>query len=238
MGNNLIGLKVFKEKRGSVVMKKKIAIGASCYTGEYLIPKMLPNWQRVSNNSELKVEIGDSESIFEQVLSGDLEVGLIGACFEHDDLETREFLLNDELILIAPPNHHLAQKTRVLPEDLKGQNFIIREPGSATRMWMRESFAKYGISFDDLNIIAEFDTHRAILSAVESGVGLACLPKLIAKELLDQKKIKRIDVDGLSPITGSICTIWNRQYLSSEGEELLSFLDSEKRKIKELVEAA
>lgn len=219
-------------------MKKKMLLGASSYAGEYLIPMMLPDWQKAGNSSELKVEIGDSESIFEQVLSGDIEVGLIGVCFEHDDLETQEFILNDELILICPKDHPMVGKKQCRPADLKGQNFIVREPGSATRMWMRESLSRQGVSFDDLNLVAELDTHRAVISAVQAGVGLACVPKLAAKEAINQNKVKELNVQGISPITGSMCTIWNKQFLTSSGEELLSFLDSEKNKMNDLMEAA
>lgn len=203
-----------------------------------MIPMMLPDWQKASSNSELKVEIGDSESIFEQVLSGDLEVGLIGVCFEHDDLETQEFIMNDELVLICPSDHPLASQGEISAEALKGQNFCVREPGSATRMWMRESLARQGISFDDLNLVCELDTHKAIVSSVQAGVGLACVPKLVAREAAVQSKVKEIAVQGLSPINGSMCTIWNKQFLTSDGEELLSFLDSEKNKISDLMEAA
>lgn len=219
-------------------MKKKLSLGASSYAGEYLIPMMLPDWQKSGNNSELKVEIGDSESIFEQVLSGDLEVGLIGVCFEHEDLETREFILNDELVLICPPDHPLADKKRITAQNLKGQNFCVREPGSATRMWMRESLAKQGVSFDDLNLVCELDTHKAVISAVQAGVGLACVPKLVAKEAAWQNKVKVINVEGLSPINGSMCTIWNKGLLTQDGEELLSFLNAEKAKISDIMDAA
>lgn len=218
-------------------MKKKIQLGTSNYAGEYLVPMMLSDWHR-DGNSELKVEISDSERIFEQVLSGDLEVGLIGICFEHDDLETKEFLINDELILAIPNKHPLAEKETLQTDDLKGQNFIIREPGSATRMWMRESLARVGLMLDDFNIVAEFDAHRAILSAVESNAGLAFLPKYIASNSLKQGKIRTASIENLSPITGSLCIIHNRRFLSPDGEELLAFLEQERNKIQECVRAA
>ncbi len=95
-------------------MKRKITMGASCYAGDYLLPIMLPDWNQTDSEVELKVEIADSENIFQQVLNGDLEVGLIGVCYEHDDVETKEFISNDELILVAPISHPLADKEEVL----------------------------------------------------------------------------------------------------------------------------
>jgi DNA-binding transcriptional LysR family regulator len=218
-------------------VKKKISIGASSYAGDYLLPRMLPDWSQADADSELKVEIADSENIFQQVLNGDLEVGLIGVCFEHDDVDTKEFITNDELVLIAPSNHPLAQKDEISVNDLRGQNFLIREPGSATRMWCRESLAKEGLSLDELNIVAELDTHMAIITGVGAGSGIALVPKMAAKEAIELGRIKELWIKELSPIKGSICTIYNKDYLSEDGRKVLSFLDMEKPKIEQMIAA-
>lgn len=216
-------------------MKRKIHIGASCYAGEKIIPLMVPDWDRTDSQSELKVEISDSETIFENVINGDLEVGLIGASLEHEEVETQEFLTNDELILIAPKEHPFNSKKEISINELNGQNFIIREPGSATRMWLRENLSNHGLSLDDLNIVAEMSCHTSILTAVEAGSGVAFIPKGSVKESLSLGRINEIRIKEMSPITGSICLINNREHLTEDGKKVLSFFEKEKNKVTELL---
>jgi DNA-binding transcriptional LysR family regulator len=214
-----------------VIMKKSINVGASSYTGNYLMPTILADWEKVSPDTELKLEITDTEEVFEQVESGVLQLGLVGACLESDNVEAEEFLQNDELILIAPPSHPLAQKKEISVEELRGQDFILREPGSATRMWYRENLNRYCITFDDLNVVAEMAGHPSVIKAVEAGSGLSMVPKKAALDSLELGRVKEVKVTELSPMTGSLYMLHPRgDSLTPESRQFLDFLEAERPK--------
>lgn len=211
--------------------RRIINMGASSYAGDYILPMVLADWERQEPDTELKVEIADSEEIFDQVQNGEIELGVIGSCLESDLVETREFIDNDQLILIAPANHPFTAQKEISIQDLRGQNFILREPGSGTRMWYREQLNRFGISFDDLNVCAELGSHRAIITAVESGCGLALVPKRAAAECLELGHVSEVRVRELAPMTGSLYMIFPKgDSLSSDINEFINFLQLERPK--------
>ncbi|HEY3375131.1 MAG TPA: LysR substrate-binding domain-containing protein [Candidatus Aquicultor sp.] len=214
-------------------MKNIVNVGASSYTGEFLLPQLIADWERQNPDIELKVGISDSSQVFEQVLNGDLHAGVIGMSFENDSVTAETFLNKfDELILICPPQHPLANKGQVALEDLRGQDFIIREAGSATRMWYREFLATHGITFENLNIVAELDTNPAIIKAVESGSGLSFVLRKSASDALELGRIKELKIKDISPLMGNLYVIYNSvRAPSDETRRFLSFLEAETPKL-------
>lgn len=216
--------------------KSMVTVGTSNYIGDYLLPKLLADWEKTNPNIELKLDISDTEKVFDDVIHGNLELGLIGACLETDDVLTEEFILNDSFCLIAPVSHPLAKQATVSASDLKGQDFILREPGSATRMWLRENLNKQQLSLDDLNVVAELDSHRAVISAVEAGAGLALVPKQTAVDPAKLGKVKMLTVKEWEPMQGNLYLISPRyNSLSTSANEFISFLQSEKNAVQKWV---
>lgn len=46
-------------------MKKTVFVGASSYTGDYLLPHILADWERLYPDVELVLKISDSEEVGE-----------------------------------------------------------------------------------------------------------------------------------------------------------------------------
>lgn len=213
-------------------MKKIVDVGASSYIGNYLLPRVLADWERINPDTELKLEITDSEDIFNLVNDGLIELGLIGACLESEAVEAHELLQNDELILIVPSDHPFSDKKEIGVESLRGQDFILREPGSATRMWYREMLNCFAIGFDDLNVVAELDSHPAVISAVEAGSGIAMVPRAAAADSLQLGRVKEVGIKELSPMTGSLYMIWPRaNTLSAPTRRFIDFLEAERPRL-------
>ncbi|MCL5292247.1 MAG: LysR substrate-binding domain-containing protein [Actinobacteria bacterium] len=214
-------------------MKPTLRVGTSSYVGDYVMPKALVDWEQMNPEIELKIDISDSEGVFTGVLDGTFEVGVIGAALEDERIVTEEFIHNaDELILITPTDHPFASKNEVPVKDLKGQNFIVREPGSATRMWYRERLSVADVSLDDLNIVCEVDSHQAAISAVEAGAGISFVLRGAARDALDVGRVKEVRVRELSPLMGSLYLIHpGEQLLSDQTKRMLHFLEEEKIKL-------
>ena len=210
-------------------MKKLVTVGASSYTGNYLLPRMLRNWEEVNPDTEIKLEITDSEDVFLQVQDGLIEVGLIGACLESENVEAHEFTQNDQLILIVPIGHDFADRGEIEIDELRGEDFVLREPGSATRMWYREAFNRFKLTLDDLNVVAELDSHPAVITAVEAGSGLAMVPRHAADDALDAGRVKELRIRELAPMTGSLYMIWPRtDSLSPQTRQFIDWLETER----------
>lgn len=214
-------------------MKNTVNVGASSYTGEFLLPQLISDWEKLNPDVELKVEISDSSQVFEQVMNGDVDAGVIGMSLENNTVRAEPFLNNyDELILICSPDHPFASKGEISVNDLKGQDFILREPGSATRMWYREVLATHGVTFDDLNVVAELDTYPAIIKAVESASGISFVLRKSAQDSLKMGRIKEVKVKDLTPLMGNLYVIYNTEFpMSDETRQFLGFIEAEKPKL-------
>lgn len=212
-----------------ISVKKLVTVGASSYTGNYLLPRMLRDWEEANPDTEIKLEITDSEDVFHQVQDGLVEVGLIGACLESENVEAREFTQDDQLILIVPIGHDFADRGEIEIDELRGKDFILREPGSATRMWYREAFNRFKLTLEDLNAVAELDSHPAVITAVEAGLGLAMVPRHAADDALDARRVKEVRICELTPMTGSLYMIWPRaDSLSPETRQFIDWLETER----------
>ena len=87
----------------------------------------------------------------------------------------------DEVVLIAPPGHPLAQKRQVQLKDVAKQHFIFRESGSATRVAVNEKLRSLDLQLD---AVMEMNNPEAVKQAVRAGLGVAFLSRFaVAAEL-------------------------------------------------------
>ena len=82
-------------------------------------------------------------------------------------------VLREELMLVMPAGHPLANKDSVGVEALVGQPFIIFEQGSNTRRTLDEFFVREQIK---PRIVTETENVEIIKSMVAAGLGVAIVP--------------------------------------------------------------
>ncbi len=101
----------------------------------------------------------------------------------------------DELVVIASPDHELAQRRRIAPSSLQHAPFIVRERGSGTRRVAEEALRAHGIS---LRIALTLSSTEAIKQAVAAGNGLAIVSKAAIGDQLALGRIAVVQLRGLS----------------------------------------
>jgi DNA-binding transcriptional LysR family regulator len=92
--------------------------------------------------------------------------------------------MSDELMLILPVAHELAQQTSISWNDVLAYPFILREQGSGTRRVMEEELVRNGFDPAALKIIMELGSTGAIKSAVEANLGITILSQSSVKHEL------------------------------------------------------
>ncbi len=85
-------------------------------------------------------------------------------------------LFTDTLVLVARPDHPLAGRGPVTLDDLCGQDYVGREPGSGTRKVIG-ALLEAGRRETDLRRVALFGGNEAVREAVKAGVGLSMLSR-------------------------------------------------------------
>lgn len=170
-----------------------LRIGASTTPGMYLIPHILAQFKNEHPLIEIQLRINDTRSVEEAVIRNEFDFGFVGGHLTGDEVTVVPWMI-DELVLIAPPAHHLAKKKSVKPRDLKQEKFIARGAGSATR-----AVTANHLNESDLQVhtIMEMENPESVKKAVQSGLGIAFISKFAVSTELKAKTLVAVPVTGL-----------------------------------------
>ncbi|MFC4077032.1 LysR family transcriptional regulator [Salinithrix halophila] len=158
-----------------------LSIGASYTFGEYVLPRILSSFCTRYEQIDPKVTIHNTKRIGEGVVRREMDIGIVEGELSHPQLEMKP-VADDELVLVVPSNHPLAEQKEVKASELRGERWILREPGSGTREAADRLFRGAELTPDT---ILEFGSTQVIKESVETGLGIAVLSSWsIRKELL------------------------------------------------------
>ncbi len=145
-----------------------LTIGSSTTPGEYILPGMIGKFRQRYQGVQVSLTIANTQSIINQILAHGLDIGMAGTPVNLKGLASFEYV-RDEIVIIAAPDHPAAQLVRPKLQELTECEFIMREPGSATRSTAEQRFNAYGI---EPLVSMELGSNEAIKRAVAAGVGL------------------------------------------------------------------
>ena len=171
--------------------KGSLYIGASTIPGQYILPALVKQFKDQFPNVTISIDIADTEKIFNQVAERELDIGLVGGWINNRKVDGFAWL-EDELVVIVPAEHPLAQVKHIDPKDLLGEKWIVREKGSGTRRAMEELFSAQGIKREALNVSLEAGSTEAVLAAVESGMGISVISRWAVKRAEVQRSLASI----------------------------------------------
>lgn len=164
-----------------------IRIGTFSSAATHWLPNIIKEFQRDYPNIDYELLLGDYTEIEEWILEGRVDCGFIRLPV-HKDLDTI-FLEQDKLLVILPENHRLADCEKVPVSALCDEPFMLLEKGAKAEV--SEIFERCGLTPD-----VHFTTwdDYAIMSMVESGLGISILPELILRRIPYKIIAKELDV--------------------------------------------
>lgn len=178
-----------------------LIVGASQTTGTYLIPWMIGLFREKYPDVAVQLQVHSTRRTSWAVANGQVDLAIIGGEVptELQDVLNVIPYADDELALVLPPNHVLAQEEAIHKEDLYKLKFITLDSQSTIRKVIDKVLTRYEIDPKRLKIEMELNSIEAIKNAVQSGLGAAFVSTTaIAKELemgvLHQAKIKDVDI--------------------------------------------
>ncbi|WP_137938124.1 LysR family transcriptional regulator [Chitinivorax sp. B] len=153
-------------------------VGATLTIGNHLATLIISDFMRAHPGTRVGLKVANTSQIVEGMRQFDLDIGLIeGDCYD-PDLDVLPWR-KDELVIFCAPEHPLAKRTDITPEDLAAENWILREPGSGTRAVFDRAVAG---KLSRVNILLELEHTEAIKRAVESHLGIGCVSRLALQE--------------------------------------------------------
>jgi DNA-binding transcriptional LysR family regulator len=151
-----------------------LRLGASSTIGNYLLPQLIGEFRTLRPGSRFQLEVGNTQKIINAVRQFEIDVGFIeGPCL-HPDIDAI-FWQTDELAICSAPDHPLARPAAADLAALRNADWILREPGSGTREVVEQMLMS---QLGEMRLSMELGGTEAIKRAVESGMGISCLPKI------------------------------------------------------------
>lgn len=177
-------------------VKGTLMIGASRTVGEYIMPYIICAFKNEYTDVDITLEIYNTKHVEDLVLSNHLDVGLVESQVKHDELMFQS-ILEDELVIVVPTTHPWAEREEVTLDELAGEPFIIREPGSGSRLVFEQALIDAEFDVESLNIIMEIGNITAIKSAIISGLGISVMSKWAARDMVEGKMASIVRIKDL-----------------------------------------
>jgi DNA-binding transcriptional LysR family regulator len=180
------------------VRKGMVRIGGSTIPGEYILPGVISRFHALHPLVTVDLSIGDTGQIERQVLSGEIELGVVGSKLTNRSLWFRE-LWKDQLVLAIPSTHRWSKRREISPHELFEEPFIMREEGSGTlraiEYFLQRSHPK---GADSLNVVAYLGSSTAVKQGILSGFGVSILSSRALTTELKMGVLKGLKVKGLA----------------------------------------
>jgi DNA-binding transcriptional LysR family regulator len=172
----------------------RLRIGtASTMAGFHPLPEILARIKREYPAARLALRRGTSAEIVAQILSSDLDLGLVSLPVEVADIRT-EVLQRDRLAAVMPPPHRLARARAVSAAQLAAEPLILGEEGGNTRRLIDLFFEKARLH---PQVIMELGSVSSILRMVEHGLGVSIVPRSSASEEVAAGRLTALPVRHL-----------------------------------------
>lgn len=140
-------------------------------TAKYILPRLLGPFNRQFPGVEVSISVGNRGYILERhrYQQDDLYLFSHPPSGEHT-LSSR--FIHNPLVLITPPEHWAVKQPPANFAELLHERFLLREPGSATRLVFEEWLRKRNLQ---LKRVMQVESNEVIRMSVEQGLGLAVL---------------------------------------------------------------
>ncbi|GAV32279.1 transcriptional regulator [Coriobacteriaceae bacterium EMTCatB1] len=199
-----------------------LEIAASTTPGQYVLPLQLGSFLKQYPEVSVSLRVYDTAEVVERVEQGDAHIGMTGAEVAGARV-LQERLGRDDLVMVCPPEHPLADKHGIIMEDLVEEPFVMREAGSGTRMVAEEEMRRHGVDPQELDVVLELGTNEAVLSAVEGGLGIGVVSTWVADKALKLGTVAQIDVGGF-PLRRPLYLVMPRTTPTRAAHALADFL--------------
>ena len=198
----------------------RISVAAIFSIGMHALPKYVKKFMVKYPNVNIHIEYFSAEKIYELVLAGEIDIGLVAVPKRDKRLELYDFE-NDPLVLVCSPKHPLAFETEVDIHKIQFERFIGFEQGVPTRVWIDGILQHYNIVVQP---VMEFDNIETIKRAVEINSGISILPQTTIIQEVAGGTIKAIGFSNERFVRPTGIIIRKDRILSQAGRYFIELL--------------
>ena len=173
-----------------------LAIAASTVPSQYILPHFLPYLRRLYPKVFFEIYQGDSNQVVQKVYESSVELGITGSPIQKAGCVCTPFL-TERLVIVTPNTpYYQILGNKISPDILRTSPFLVREPGSGTRVRSEEFLRDIGVDPRDLSLVAQMQSTESILQGVKNGLGIAIVSGLAAEAFCRNNELLVFDYDN------------------------------------------
>jgi len=208
-------LNALKSSTGS-----RINVAAIYSIGMHTLPSYVKKFMVRYPKVNVHIEYFSSERIYELVLAGDVDIGLVAVPRREKRLDVYDFQ-NEPFVLVCSPKHPLAHESQVDIHRMQFERFISFEKDVPTRIWIDNILQRYSVV---IRPVMEFDNIETIKRAVEINSGVSILPKTAIVQELATGTIKALTFSNENFVRPTGIIVRKDRILSQAGRYFIELL--------------
>ena len=166
----------------------RVNVAAIFSIGMHTLPEYVKKFMVSYPDVNVHIEYFSASRIYEMVLSGNVDIGLVAVPKKDKRLEVYDFE-DEPLVMVCSPKHPLSDEQQIDIHRLQFEKFIAFEKSVPTQTWIDGILERYNVV---VRSVMEFDNIETIKRAVEINSGISILPQTAILPELSSGTIKAI----------------------------------------------
>jgi DNA-binding transcriptional LysR family regulator len=172
--------------------ERTLRLGVGHTLAIYLLPDLLRRYRAAHPDYKVRIAVGNSAELLNQVLADQIELALIGSPAAHPELSIARFM-EDRLVVIIAPDDPWAGRTGVEPAELCTRLLLTREPGSALHATVERLLGATALASEQVMLLGETE---AIKRSVEAGLGVALIQAIAVQREVQAGTLQVLALQG------------------------------------------
>lgn len=174
----------------------RLILGGSMTAAPYIIPPILADFHTRYTEVEVSLVSGNTQQIEQALERKEIDLGIVEGHSRNSAIRYTEFM-RDEIVLVSNPEHPLARRSSIRPEELTRIPLLLREPGSGSLEVLAHALKGLGLKLSQLRKEMQLDSTEMIKSYLLHAPCMAFLSVHAVTKELQNNECVIVDVKGL-----------------------------------------
>ena len=196
-------------------LNSEIRIGAIYTIAPYILPKLIPSFQKHAPNVPVIIEENYTHVLAEKLQTGEIDIAILSLPFEEPNIE--KFTLYEEPFKLIMPKNKTLEKTRVELDEIEDETILLLGAGHCFRDQVIEAFPKLlnlNNKSSQLQKTFEGSSLETIRFMVASGAGISIFP-CTSLSSHDERLFRIKDLANPAP-TRKVALAWRKSFPRKE----------------------
>tara|TARA_R110001606_G_scaffold399310_1_gene584759 strand:- start:86538 stop:87458 length:921 start_codon:yes stop_codon:yes gene_type:complete len=204
----------------------RLVVGASTTVGGYNLPPYIADFLQQHPLVDIQIVVGNTRYISQLLIDCEIDIALVEGSVNEPRIISQKWQ-DDPLSIVAPNEALIAKQKKVSDRDLNEQIWVMREVGSGTREITDELLHASRVIPKKM---IEIGSNEGIARAVAGGSGVAILPTIVVKDLIDLQRIYVLSLSDSHQYTRPLSLLHIRERpLSPLAKQFIAFLNEERK---------